>query len=47
MILLVLHYANQQKRFVSMLEGGGYYHVHGVTTDETLKAADDEYENDL
>ena len=25
----------------------GYYHVHGVTTDETAEAADDDHEDDL
>ncbi|MFX8910704.1 hypothetical protein ABTN03_18815, partial [Acinetobacter baumannii] len=24
------------------IEGGGYYHVHGVSTDETSEAADDD-----
>ncbi|HAV5934355.1 iron-containing redox enzyme family protein [Acinetobacter baumannii] len=29
------------------VEGGGYYHVHGVSTDETSEAADDDHEDDL
>ncbi|WP_049082708.1 iron-containing redox enzyme family protein [Acinetobacter nosocomialis] len=29
------------------IEGGGYYHVHGVSTDETYEAADDDHEDDL
>ena len=29
------------------IEGGGYYHVHGVSTDETSEAADDDHEDDL
>lgn len=29
------------------VEGGGYYHVHGVSTDEASEAADDDHEDDL
>ncbi|EOZ9167168.1 hypothetical protein KZJ56_003570, partial [Acinetobacter baumannii] len=29
------------------VEGGGYYHVHGVSEDETAEAADDDHEEDL
>ncbi|TPT44657.1 hypothetical protein FJU65_10360, partial [Acinetobacter baumannii] len=29
------------------VEGDGYYHVHGVSTDETSEAADDDHEDDL
>jgi len=35
-------------RFVNIdVEGGGYYHVHGVSTDETSEAADDDHQDDL
>ncbi|MHC3032236.1 hypothetical protein [Acinetobacter nosocomialis] len=29
------------------VEGGGYYHVHGVSEDKTAEAADDDHEEDL
>jgi hypothetical protein len=29
------------------VEGGGYYHVHGISEDETAEAADDDHEEDL
>ncbi|MFW1675933.1 hypothetical protein ACG9H4_18955, partial [Acinetobacter baumannii] len=29
------------------VEGGGYYHVLGVSTDETSEEADDDHEDDL
>lgn len=29
------------------VEGGGYYHVHGVSSDDTSEAADDDHEDDL
>ena len=35
-------------KFVNIdVEGGGYYHVHGVSTDETSEAADDDHQDDL
>ncbi len=38
----------QATKFVNIdVEGGGYYHVHGVSTDETSEAADDDHEDDL
>ena len=29
------------------MEGGGYYHVHGISEDESAEAADDDHEEDL
>ena len=29
------------------VEGGGYYHVHGISEDESAEAADDDHEEDL
>ncbi len=29
------------------VEGGGYYHVRRVSTDETSEVADDDHEDDL
>ncbi|OLV32088.1 hypothetical protein BS570_16620 [Acinetobacter baumannii] len=38
----------QATKFVNIdVEGGGYYHVHGVSTDETAEAADDDHQDDL
>ncbi|MHC3122923.1 hypothetical protein, partial [Acinetobacter sp. GN11] len=38
----------QATKFVNIdVEGGGYYHVHGVSTDETSEAADDDHQDDL
>ncbi|AXJ90989.1 hypothetical protein DKP84_17325 [Acinetobacter pittii] len=38
----------QATKFVNIdVEGGGYYHVHGVSTDEASEAADDDHEDDL
>lgn len=35
-------------KFVNIdVEGSGYYHVHGVSTDETSEAADDDHQDDL
>lgn len=29
------------------VDGGGYYYVHGISSDETAEAADDDHQNDL